>query len=721
MMRYQQFATIIAFTYLFFAGMGNVFAQKKKELVIGIDTLLSQQQYEYAMPLLRLWLKEEPEDALATFRLGMTYHEVTKKLYVHQEEALRAEYDSAIKIYERSLALIDRKELRRNKDYYTVQFNTKDYTEGMVREMFVKQIDKLEDYYGRLAFLRLKLVPIMGAYQGLENSFRGIISRYPKIPELYKHSTEEDINILRDIQIQHKTLTQHIKAYEQVFIDNPELSGRHYQEFTFQPIEGINIYGIAAPQFKAKKLSLFDFGQWADQQLDKVYKFNKLRLKAEDFEKEILQFTSMIPVDTHVSNNRVLDPLNAWKQELLVYDQHAVVPDLLFYKAKKWGVMIEEEQVRDLFKRTYPDRETRNALIEGLTKKLLGLSNELKTINTDSSAYLTYRDFINKYYGGMGNLTQWKIIENNFITQRLMHWNSIRVKSASLPLRLPDFIYYTDKKLLLRPAKFNLTVAQDSGSYINEQIVYLPDSTFISQGRYGKSNTPYLAQLDTTGAILWMHDFPDTVEQANKITDLYIYPSGYLFYFAHREKEGVARISMEVLDIGGELIYSRIVTNIPQKIFYPTEPEGVIFLRETSEGDGQSGFSRFAVEGYSFVKDSKPIFTTFLLRGHIVNMLPYKGGLHLVANFLELQDAEGNFSDSRAYKQNGFNALTVNISLQKQKVKYNTIFSMIPIFVRSAALESDGKLRLTGLQGTYKYYGPGNITGGEPWIRYVTE
>jgi hypothetical protein len=710
--------------YILLAAMlllaAGAFAQKKKDLALAIDTLMAQQRYERSMPLLRLYLAEAPEDAFATYRLGQTYHELLKELYLHQREALQIEYDSAISIYERALSMVDKKEVRRNKDYYYPLCGVKDFDESHIRQLFEQSIQDLEGYFGKMAFLQVRLAPIQTSYAALENGFRSLTRGVPSLPHLHRMATDAQVEQLLRLQTGTDELKRHIAAYEAVFDDSPELRPRQFQQFGWQPVEGMNFYPLSPDDFAQRQILLFDFAAWSKSTLDQVYAFRKLAAQALALDQRLQALEGNGQADITADTASLAHELLVLRQAMLPFDQHAGPAPLLAYRLGKLRLSIEETQVRRLFASAFPDEDIRNGLIDGLTRQALGLSEQLKTVPADSAVYLPYGGFL-KQSVGTGGVARWKILEGNLLSQRLLHWNGIRAKGLSLPARMPDAVAYNGSMILMRPAQVNLTAAQDSGYYIAEDLYYFADSSLLVKGRCGKllHVRPFLARIDTAGQVRWMRDYPDTLERAQRLEHLQRFADGSVAVAVIRSKEGASRMVFEALGPDGQLLYSRVVLQRPDEIFYTTEPKGVVLLRKAAQGEGGSSFQRIELEGFSFQPQSKPLYTHFLLRGELVGAVAYPGGLHVVANFLEYQDADGNFSDSRAYSRGGFNVLAIKMSLKQQRVLSKPFLSMEPTMATHLEGEPDGKLRLIGFQGEYRYHSLQNVTGGRTWQQYV--
>lgn len=699
--------------------------QWKKEMQEGIDTLMQKESYEKAIPMLRKWLKEyDADDAFATYRLAKAHDKLMRKLYIHQEKELKSEYDSTIAIYERALKLVDKKDLRRNKDYYTAIFYRTDFEEENIRAFFKEELDKAESYYGKLAFLRVRLIPIEQSYTTLERNFRAIIAPYKKLPNLYKGATEAEIEQIRKLQLQTETTKAHIAAYQAVLKDNPKLKERQQQQFKWQPIKGMNLYSLTSNDFKRRRLQLFDFGEWSKKTLTQIYGFRKLKQELLRLNEALTSNINAAPVGNTQDTSRVHTQILQWREKLLQYDQMAIVPEILLYQHAKWKFLAEAEETRRIFASIYPDKVTRYALISKLTKQITALTQQVREVPLDTSSYRLYPEFVNQYFGSADNIKNWQAGEENKLTEQLMYWKGFRAKSASLKASIPDSVSFGSRQyILLRSARFNLREAHKNGWYINEQIIYLPDSSFISQGRYrtGEKSRPYYSLMDTAGVVKWIYDFPDKREWCDKVSNIKVFKDGSIAYFAYRTKDGIERVTLEYLNPSGGLVMSRVMTDIPEHLFYTYQPRGIVMVRSQKEGEGNRGFSQYSLEGISFEGEAqgKPLLGRFLMRGHIAGIEAYQGGVYIVANFLEYQDMQGNFSDSRAYTKGGFNVLAINLSLAKGKTIFEPILSIEPIIVTALTLEEDDKLRLNGLQGAYQFYSKDNITGGQPWQKYI--
>jgi hypothetical protein len=127
------------------------------------------------------------------------------------------------------------------------------------------------------------------------------------------------------------------------------------------------------------------------------------------------------------------------------------------------------------------------------------------------------------------------------------------------------------------------------------------------------------------------------------------------------------------------------------------------------------GFEKYEIVGYRF-DGGATVVNDLLLRGNVVDIIEMREGIRIVANFLEYQDLNGQFADSRAYVKGGHNVFVADFFLtDKRPNKIFPIYSLKPIAVSSVEVKPEGALILYGSQGDFEYHGPKSIIGGDTW------
>lgn len=700
----------------------TIHAQKKKGPYVAIDSLLKSEKYTEAKNRLVHFNKQNPENALSRFELAKIHKRKFERLYIHNFEDIAYHYDAAVLLFEQAHNLVTKKELKINRAYYDEMFGRKAYTIESIQAHMNEYVQSMQRLFTKLTQLKLKLSPIPDEYEFCQTTFVKVISNYQTLTDLYLHISEYDLKQLAAIETKYAALQNSISAYTDFFRDD-SFADLHQQSFQFATIKGMNAYRVDKQDFLKKSIKLFDYQTWAKGVRSKVEEVKQLKQRMYQLDSLLSELLIVEQYEDSFSPEVIGLKLETWKRQMLEVDQHAnKVMELFDLKMLKLNFLHRQQVVRKEFAISYPDSATRDQYIGELIDLLLQLNEAARSIDIRESAYKNHLDFVKSNYGGRQGLLKMGILEENYVTSKLLEWNTIRAKMPDLAPVYPDSTSFADGRLILRPAKMNIRSLLDSGFLVTERLYPCQDSGFVLTGQYEIETQKrlFVGKISRAGEVLWLKRFDDETEITHKLEKVTPFANGMTLLFNHIQKGEALRLKMMVLSDTGSVILERLVAEVPQQMYFAQNAPGVIFVKQQQQISGMlDGFEKYEIVGFRF-DGGKTLSTNLLLRGNIVDILTTGDGIRMVGNFLEYQDLNGQFADSRAYIRNGYNVFVANIYLTDDKENtIQPIFSLEPIAVSKVELDVDGKLVLHGFKGDFKYNGPENIVGGEVWETLV--
>lgn len=260
--------SFVWFAVFFLLLIPDLRAQKVKYK--DIFALLSTKQYEQAEPFLKKYLQTNDDNPNAWLYMGMIFQEKALGNDVLKETELAlAHMDSAISCYDKTLKMIDEREVRRNREYYQA-YNRRDLRTG---EFGVKLSDIQFDLEKKIEGLLERI----GKVKMVKHFFSLSDSLYRKSNKLYRelqntYDTERQLLLRADEQtIQQLTLLSErfdscITAFENYKSSSSNLGKTGYnQELILVTIKDFRQDGTSLADFYQDDLKLWDYRKFAKE------------------------------------------------------------------------------------------------------------------------------------------------------------------------------------------------------------------------------------------------------------------------------------------------------------------------------------------------------------------------------------------------------------------------------------------------------------------------
>ncbi len=460
--------------FLLLASMipSSTLAQKVKYK--DIFALLSTKQYEQAEPFLKRYLKENDDNPNAYLFLGLIFQEKSLKTDILKQTPLALSYiDSAIFYFDKTLPILDEREVRKNKEYYQA-YNRRDLRTG---EFGVKLSDIQFDLEKRKEGLRERIdkTKMIKHYFSLADSMykkanTGYIhlqQKYSSEKQLFLRADSAAISQLKSLSARYDSC---VKAFETYKSSSSNLGTKtgYNQAMEYSDIVQFSNDGKDRANFYEENLKIWSYKKFADNALAII-------------EKEILPMRKHL-VTYDIEINKLRDKLNS-DSISVTSDLTKLIDRLLYDQLKKYDA---EPLPMQVFSLKTADLEYRSAVLDhkdfldsaDVHLKLRLIQKELKVLSKlDSIASklskddiqekaLDYAEFVENTYGSttvlssyISTLKEYASREvrskNTALGNGLKSLNWILDGADSVPL-LGQFASNPYKALFTFPEKFTI-------------------------------------------------------------------------------------------------------------------------------------------------------------------------------------------------------------------------------------------------------------------------
>lgn len=265
----------LIFLLLFIAISVPATAQKVKYK--DIYALLSSKQYDVAEPFLKTYLKDNLDNPNAYLYMGTIYQEkiANDDILVDTDKAIQ-HMDSAILFYNKAIALMTEKEIKKNKEYYE-SYNKRDLSTGefgvkvdYVKFDIEKRMTALRENIDKVKMVKHYFTSSESLYQRSHALFLEIQLAYPGYRELYLRADETMIRNLTSLSQRYDSA---IKAFDNYKISLSNYGKTKYnQKLTVSEIKDFKADGTETTDFYQETLKVWDYKKFATAALTVIEK-----------------------------------------------------------------------------------------------------------------------------------------------------------------------------------------------------------------------------------------------------------------------------------------------------------------------------------------------------------------------------------------------------------------------------------------------------------------
>lgn len=525
---------------------------------------LAAGNYKTSESDLRLFLTQEPDFANANLYMAIILRKKMDSLDAfNQKDRYLELLDSAVIFYNKSIQLIDEKEVKKNDQYYQT-YNRRDLRTGkMAIKVSDIQLDienrvrSLNEYKQNILLTFSQLGNVEAEFDKLKTAYENIVNPFDNINQLYLRADATTENSLKQLGIQYDLFVNTFNEYaEQSKKLNPKGSVRSIKN---REIKEFKKDGLEKPDFMQEQVALWSYKTWANDALLVVSnEMRDLKKRLADIGKSYQKVEKELKLVRKPDQIKFDIPDAQLTDRLKKYDPEIVMIDILDYQRMRIQYQILSSPVSnpvlrdsifvDSLYQTHSQLSLLSAEIEKLGTKL----QDAKYVKIMDD----YTQIINDLYGDKNKLiaevkaenTQWRM--NKAEQKELADKWLARSKWAiyddkKLPLfteedQLPEDMPYLTKALAQNTFKgqYAAGVETDKGVFMAQvnpdktgkwfwanPLANLDKLNFLKicndqlnvylYADMGESDTSFLFYFDVDGNLLWKTDIAVTTPVAN--------------------------------------------------------------------------------------------------------------------------------------------------------------------------------------------------------------
>ena len=477
---------------------------KYKDLYYLLDT----RKYDEAEPFLKEFLMDpkNADHANAHFQMAVIYQEKAKKNDVLQEtETLNYNIDSAVSYYQKALARIDEKEIKRNDEYYQayqrrdirtgkfgikladIQFDIEKKIEGLKKQK--EKISELKGYYEQM----------QKSYAAAQLGFSNLQTIYPTKKILFLRA---DNKLIEDFDMIKKNYQQAVEYFDKYKSALGKVVGSGYDQSLHQKqIIDYQKDGKSIPEYLSDNIDFWDFSTWVDQAKANIReKVFPLREQIIVFDQELNRLhEKMIQDSASVAIDISLLAYSKLSSELKEFDAEPLpiaMFDLKIADLKYNSNVIRNKDYKDSLDVIYQLEVVSNGLhelneMDSLVNILVGknLTEECKN----------YKEYVDAQFGSETALQAYVKKKLDFVIEQKRSANAEyeRIKERSRWLIAQnDSIPLFDMKQGTRYVPLEITDQTTSGLYFSEEKPVEGYFSLVERTRIPKANVKFEVNPD---------------------------------------------------------------------------------------------------------------------------------------------------------------------------------------------------------------------------------
>jgi len=615
-----------------------------------------------AITVLNEYLFNDRDHPNANLRLALLYARKYKETDVLKEHLRALGYAKRTKLmFVKARALVDEKEVKKNKDYFT----------NVIDTIFEKKVDfslianrMNNEYFYVNAFLE-KLPPIyynftksVISYDRAKILYDGIIRKYRSMKELY---------LLFD-----ESLDQQLSALKQsydstlIYLNNYRALTKEYnigynQVYVVRKIKTYRLDGlITQPNFLVEQIELWNYGQWVDDihsmmgsaitDLRKDLANNENLLNkslATISQSNILEATGFVKVDKELIFN------------LNKYDYLNPLVPLLQYKQNKQDFILKERYLNSLDTSSTMGLNGRLTYFTEMLYETKAADSSLSEIKKriNKEQIKRHEDFLKNYYNGVEGLENYLSAEKSYIKNLFTSVvekvrtsvipelktsdslkNKIQYKRQALPLYVVDNPY--NSILINEFRTTHVKLNSDNSMYIagvnildkkiNNVEVFVAK---ISPGKKIEWIKNYDVEIDSVGA-----------DANHKVGAMEVTKEGCVLVINSFGFDSATVVNSFVYldEKGSEIITKRLENDLFPRFINYDESSSSFVLTFWGEELDTSIEEKYYMTAINLTSGGEQLWTSqFSLAGQINNVINLHDGYAFFGNFTYLKDQEG--------------------------------------------------------------------------------
>ena len=672
--------------------------------------------------LLKVYQKEEPENASIDFQLGVAYEKRYRESDILTD--YKYKYGNArqsLFYFSKANIRVDEKDVRRNEEHY---FNFGEVDDrGRVDVEFDSVSNKIKN---SIPELREFIDHAPGIYREFTQSF----SHYDEAHKIYteilgEYQTEKDLYLLFDEELnarleqvknEYLEAIKHFKAYQDSISVYPI---GYDQDLIIKELSVYKLDGLESQiNFLQPEVSVWNYAKWVDDTRQYINE-NIDNLRA-DLAKENLRIDQVLESAQPDFIREEFTPLDIDKEILFTlrkYDLNSVIEPIFLYKEAKHDLIYQSLLSQSLDTSSTVDENRKMYLYGQMINKIRDADSILMDVTKRNTAdtHEKYNRFLTQYYNGQQGIANFVQVERST--------NERDFQSYVSTLREKIFAQYAVDSAITEINYGGASIPYlTSRSAPNEvltadyvtthKIINFDSSAFIGGIKLNEQENKtqaFVAGITDDGEVGWYNEYLLQIDSASfdahtRLAAMTVVPGGVMFILNGLGTETGERVNHLIrLDESGQETLSKrlIFREYPRSMdFNETDNSLLVTLKGEDYLNDIFINNELIIANYNILGDLK-WQQRLEYKGDVVAVTNLRVGYMLLGNYNTLKGLDGKIL--RAGEKNiETRAFVANITGDGVLIKITPVEAPGSYFVNDLFKVSDDCINLLGSNGTYQ-------------------
>lgn len=669
--------------------VAEAYSQRKLKYK-NVYEIIEQGNKEMSFSILNEFIKEDTLNSNAYWQLALICDYWAQNADpLTQTIDIKYYIERAKKYYNLADSVANDKDIRKNKEYYTLIESDKRRIElEDVKKDIGERLVKLSDFEALFLNLTKNYNNSVGNYNRCFEIFINLNRKYTILNDLLLDGNEQLYAKLDSLSNHFDSCLIYLKKYQFLLEKYPQK--KYKQQYSLKEINIYRLDGLTPVNFLENKLKLWNYKKWASNVKVKLHETMKLIISNIDKTEEYLNIhiNQLTDSSAYKSTHEKISLNEDLYFQIAQYDPDPLVFKTFRYKKAKYNYLAS-------FYHPY-NNSTKN-------NKIIPLNNRLKHILTikskkdiatsklnlfcaavSSKSKLKYNGFYKKYYNGFEGVTDFCRNEYNFIET---YWNNtLNNLKINILMDLFNtdslFANYKDNKISLIGNQFPDSLhSKEKQYYTISKHINNKNEIFLA-GYYCPANnrrSAFVAKTDKNQKIKWLKNYK-TISRINSYA--YLINSddlGCNTIIHSLDQDSIILANfIRYNNIGKSITNQKLDTNkIIQDFYYDDINEKLLIAYKGKESNYFKNISDNLLLKYIQLNDSLIWQKNLSIKGNIQDIIKINKYFYIFCNVYEYVD---NQVIKKSKATNGSNILIIKINEESGDIKY------IPILTKESQI-----------------------------------
>lgn len=677
--------------------------------------LINSGQKENAYTQLKVLLRSDTALPSANLQIAHLLFEKSKNFDVlKSNDAAMIFCDSTSFYLKRAKRQINKKEIRKNEDYYLAYKNIPTNTENsdtilkrIMKDISFKEND-ITTYRNKTKNIFTHFNKSLVNYTKASQNYYKINSNYTTAKEMCLLSDEKLNTDLHTIIVYFDSSIYHLKAYLKAIKEFP-ING-YNQTFDVAPIETYRIDGLTNSNFFDAKITMWNYGAWAttyksiiENEIKKIRtqiifydnRYNVYMEKIKNFE------VSYDSVATIRSDNKLYKLIKK-------FDYNSLAIKILNYKQCKLDYLGNKLQKIYSLDNTHAGNiEAKAGFAHSMSKQILRCDTSLHKISTTNltTNSIKYATYITKTFGDTVGLKTYLENEKVFL-QNQRNENNLFYQT----MMYGQVQKYFDTTLYMPHGNYQIPMFHKISPKNNIQTTAVNEDS--KQNIFATGNLPtgevFLCKINSSKKVEWLKTLPKKVANSTEFSSALTITDDECIMIINSSSDGIVKNTLVKFDKNGTEKFSKPLnanTVARHMIYDEINDAYLIVFKGISAADYSNKLEEVAIANFDGMGNYKK-YLSLKLNGSVAELSKISDGYMLIFNYVSLQINGTKLESEAGNTIENPNICMIKLNPQAEIKLIETITSKTPIYSVGSVKISNNVINILGYDSpfTANYY-----------------